>query len=159
MPHCEMCGDDVDSLQTAKVSGAELDVCDSCSEFGTTLDDGDDDEEEQSTKYSTSSSSDRSQSTPSHGSSSGSGQSDYGSMPGQLAPNYGELIRDARTSAGHSIDDLANHLNEKASHLRKVEQGKRQPDNNLQARLEDFLGVDLGMQDDFDPSQDDTPNF
>ncbi|ERH12094.1 MAG: hypothetical protein J07HB67_01107, partial [halophilic archaeon J07HB67] len=35
MPQCEMCGADKPSLTTTKVEGAELELCDGCTEFGT----------------------------------------------------------------------------------------------------------------------------
>ncbi|MFB6093331.1 MAG: transcriptional regulator, partial [Halanaeroarchaeum sp.] len=35
MVQCEMCGTEVANPTTIKVEGAELEVCDSCAEFGT----------------------------------------------------------------------------------------------------------------------------
>ncbi|MFB6221303.1 MAG: transcriptional regulator, partial [Halolamina sp.] len=55
MPQCEMCGAEKSSLTTTKVEGAELELCDDCTDFGTEVK-----TESSSTttsKYSTSSSS------------------------------------------------------------------------------------------------------
>ena len=139
MPRCEMCGEEKDDLHTAKVSGAELDVCDSCVQFGTQLDEGSD-EDSTSTKYSTSSNSNGGNRTQRN-------QSGQPLGAQRLAMDYGQRIRKARESAGYSVDDLADELNEKANHLRKIEQEERQPDNNLQATLESFLAIDLTMDD------------
>lgn len=153
MVQCEMCGTETSSPNRIKVEGAELDVCDSCTDFGTQI------ETEQSssstsTKYSTSSSdSDSSSSSSSSSRSSGTSSTSGGGGGGrsqdmfddidELAQNYDEIIRQARESAGLSQEDLAQDLNEKASLIRKLEQGEMLPTDDMETKLERTLDIDL----------------
>ena len=157
MVQCEMCGSETSSPNRVKVEGAELDVCDECTDFGTEV-------KQQtssgaSTKYSTSSSS----SSSSSGSSSSSSSSSAGgsSRPrrdmfdemDELAQDYDETVRSARESAGLSQEDLARKLNEKASLIRKIERGDTLPSDEIQAKLESELGVDLSAGGTADESE------
>lgn len=138
-----MCGADTSSPKTVKVEGAELQLCDSCSQFGTEV------KTEQtsstSTKYSTSSSS------GSTGSSGGSGsstsrtrrRSDMFDEMDEIAQDYDERIRAARENAGLSQEDLAKELNEKASLIRKLERGDMLPSDGVQSKLERKLDISL----------------
>ncbi|MFC5135171.1 MULTISPECIES: multiprotein bridging factor aMBF1 [Haloferacaceae] len=146
MPQCEMCGAEQASLTTTKVEGAELELCSSCTDFGTEV------REEPSSsagsKYSTSSSS----GTPSSSSSSsGSGGSSGGSQRPrdmfddmeEIATDYDDRIRKARESKGLSQEELADDLNEKASLIRKLERGDTLPTDEIQRKLERALDVSL----------------
>lgn len=128
MTRCEMCGTQSDDLYRVKIEGAELDVCDNCSNLGTRVD-SDEGETEKSEKTHTET--DRGRNTA----------DEIG--PSRLVLNYGEVIRQARLSAGHSPEKLANLLNEKESVIKRVENEEMQPDNTLQAKLEQFLGIEL----------------
>ncbi|OYR54382.1 multiprotein bridging factor aMBF1 [Halorubrum halodurans] len=155
MPQCEMCGAEQASLTTTKVEGAELELCSSCTDFGTEV------REEPSgssgSKYSTSSSS----GTPSSSSSSGSGGSG-GSSGGsrrrrdmfddmeEIATDYDDRIRNARESKGVSQEELADDLNEKASLIRKLERGDTLPTDEVQRKLERALDVSLVEGEDVD---------
>lgn len=163
MPPCELCGTDVDSLITAKISGAELDVCPDCTAHGTQV--TQDDDTDTSTKYSTSSSSNSSSTSSSAPSptqsdrrSSTSQQSTTDTAPSfeddmeTLALDYGTQIQNARDAAGYTRADLAETLNIKESHLRNIEQEQTQPDVDLQRKLEDKLDIDLSAED-FDHDQ------
>lgn len=151
MVQCEMCGTETSSPKTVKIEGAELDVCDSCSEFGTEVRTAG--SSESSTKYSTSSSSGTSGTSSASGSastgSSGSGGSGRGRRRDmfdeldELATDYDERIRSARESAGLSQEDLAKQLNEKASLIRKLERGDVLPSDEVQRKLERELGISL----------------
>ena len=151
MVQCEMCGTETSSPNRIKVEGAELDVCDECTDFGTEVQ-TQDTSGTTSTKYSTGSSG--GSSSGSGGgttSSTGGGGGSSGSRPGSdmfediedLAQDYDERIRDAREAAGVSQEDLAKKLNEKASLIRKLEHGDTLPSDEVQRKLERELDIDL----------------
>ena len=147
MPQCEMCGADQASLTTTKVEGAELELCSSCTDFGTEV-------RQESTssggsKYSTTSSSGTS-SSGSSSSSSSSGSSGGSSRRRdmfddmeEVATDYDDRIRNAREAEGLSQEELANQLNEKASLIRKLERGDTLPTDEVQRKLERALDVSL----------------
>ncbi len=152
MVQCEMCGKEVSSPSRVKIEGAELDVCDECTEFGTEL--KTEDSSSSSTKYSTSSSGSSSSSSSSSSASSSSGggrRRDMFDEMDEIAQDFDDQIRNARESAGLSQSELANKLNEKASLIRKLEQGNSLPSDDVRAELESELGIDLsagGSSDD-----------
>jgi putative transcription factor len=145
MVQCEMCGADTSDPKTVKVEGAELDVCSDCADFGTEV--KTQQKSSTSTKYSTSSSSSSSSGGGQSGGSSSSGGSrrrnDMFDDMGELAQDYDELIRQAREKKGLSQAELANELNEKASLIRKLEQGDTLPSDSVQTKLERNLEIDL----------------
>ena len=146
MPQCEMCGAESSSLTTTKVEGAELDLCDECSDFGTEV--RTESSSSSSTKYSTSSSSSSSSSSSASGDtgSSGGGSSRRRDMfddMDQVATDYDDRIRSAREDRGLSQEDLANELNEKASLIRKLERGDVLPSDEVQTKLERELDISL----------------
>ncbi|WP_135807102.1 multiprotein bridging factor aMBF1 [Halorussus marinus] len=143
MVQCEMCGAETGSPKTIKVEGAELDVCDNCSDFGTEVK-TQQDTGSTSTKYSTSSSSSGGSSSPSTSSSSSrSRRSDMFDDMDEIAQDYDERVRNARETAGLSQEDLANDLNEKASLIRKIERGDMLPSDEVQEKLESELDISL----------------
>ncbi|WP_135363525.1 multiprotein bridging factor aMBF1 [Halosimplex halophilum] len=157
MVQCEMCGSETSSPNRVKVEGAELDVCDECTDFGTEV--KQQSSSSASTKYSTSSSD---SSSSSGGSSSGSSSSSGGSSRrrqdmfdemDELAQDYDEIVRSARESAGMSQEDLARKLNEKASLIRKIERGDTLPSDEVQRKLESALDVDLSAGGTTDESE------
>jgi putative transcription factor len=152
MVQCEMCGADTSDPKTVKVEGAELDVCSECADFGTEV--TTQGTSSTSTKYSTGSSSSASgsssSSTSGSSSGSGSGGSGGGRRPsdmfddmGELAQDYDDIIRDARESKGLSQSELADELNEKASLITKLERGDTLPSDDVQSKLERYLGINL----------------
>jgi putative transcription factor len=145
MVQCEMCGTETASPNRVKIEGAELDVCDSCTEFGTEV--KTEESTTQSTKYSTGSSGSSSSSSTSTGGSSSSSRSSRGREMfddvDELAQDYDERIRSAREAAGLSQEDLAKQLNEKASLIRKLEHGDTLPSDDVQSKLERALDIDL----------------
>jgi putative transcription factor len=150
MVQCEMCGTETADPNRVKIEGAELDVCDECTDFGTEVK-TEETQSATSTKYSTSSS----------GSSGSSGSGSGGSRAGssgdtgggrrrdmfddmeELAQDYDERIRGAREDAGLSQGDLAKQLNEKASLIRKLEHGDTLPSDDVQQKIERALDIDL----------------
>ncbi len=150
MPQCEMCGADQTSLTTTKVEGAELELCSSCTDFGTEV------RQESSgsggSKYSTSSDSGRSSSSGSGGSSSGSSRRrrDMFDDMEEVATDYDDRIRSAREAEGLSQEELADQLNEKASLIRKLERGDTLPTDEVQKKLERALDISLVEGEEFD---------
>jgi len=150
MPQCEMCGAERPSLTTTKVEGAELELCDDCTEFGTEV--RTESSGSTSTKYSTSGSSSSSSGSSSGGSSgssrsSGSGGSgrprDMFDDMDEVATDYDDRIRQAREDRGLSQEELAGELNEKASLIRKLERGDVLPSDDVQSKLERELDISL----------------
>ncbi len=148
MPQCEMCGAEQASLTTTKVEGAELELCSSCTDFGTEV------REEPSSsagsKYSTSSSSGTPSSSSSSSASGSSGSSGESRRPrdmfddmDEIATDYDDQIRSARESRGLSQEELADDLNEKASLIRKLERGDTLPTDDVQRKLERALDISL----------------
>ncbi|MFC7019020.1 MULTISPECIES: multiprotein bridging factor aMBF1 [Haloarcula] len=153
MVQCEMCGKDVASPNRVKIEGAELDVCDECTDFGTEVK-TQESSSSTSTKYSTSSSGSSSSSSSSSGGSSSGGSTrrrDMFDEMDELAQDYDQLIRDGRESQGLSQKELAQKLNLKASLIRKLEHGDSLPSDDVQKKLEKELGINLsagGSSDD-----------
>ncbi|MFB6302304.1 MAG: multiprotein bridging factor aMBF1 [Haloferacaceae archaeon] len=144
MPQCEMCGAERPSLTTTKVEGAELELCDDCTEFGTEV--RTEEPSSTSTKYSTSSSSSSSSSSSTTSSSSSGGsrrRRDMFDDMDEVASDYDERIREAREGEGLSQEDLADALNEKVSLIRKLEQGQMLPPDDVREKLESHLEIAL----------------
>ncbi len=148
MVQCEMCGTETGSPTTIKVEGAELEVCDDCTEFGTAV--TTQDTSSTSTKYSTSSSGTSSGSDSSGGGGGSSGGSSGGSRRrdmfdemDEVARDYDQRIREAREARDLSQEELADQLNEKASLIRKLEHGDVLPSDEVQRKLERGLDISL----------------
>ncbi|MFW5938750.1 MAG: multiprotein bridging factor aMBF1 [Halanaeroarchaeum sp.] len=144
MVQCEMCGAETASPKTVKIEGAELQVCDSCAEFGTEV--KTESTSSTSTKYSTDSSSgstSSSSSSQSGGSSGGRRRRDMFDEMDEVAADYDQRIRNAREGEGLTQEELAQQVNEKASLVRKLEQGDMLPSDDVQRKLEKKLGISL----------------
>lgn len=149
MVQCELCGAETASPRTAKIEGAELEVCEDCTDLGTEVQTADD--SGTSTKYSTDSSSGTSSSST--GSTTGGGRSSGGSSGGsrrdmfdemdELVTDYGDRIRSAREERGLSQEDLGQEINEKASLIRKLERSDTLPSDDVQRKLERHLDISL----------------
>jgi putative transcription factor len=147
MVQCEMCGTETASPNRVKIEGAELDVCDECTDFGTEVR-TEETQSTTSTKYSTGGSSSTGSTSSSSGSTSGGGtgggrRRDMFDDMDELAQDYDDRIRNAREAAGLSQEDLAKQLNEKASLIRKLEHGDTLPSDDVQRKLERALDIDL----------------
>ncbi|AKH98030.1 multiprotein bridging factor aMBF1 [Halanaeroarchaeum sulfurireducens] len=143
MVQCEMCGAETASPNTVKIEGAELQVCDSCAEFGTEV--KTESSGSTSTKYSTSSSSGGSSSSTSSqsGGSSDTRRRDMFDEMDEVVADYDQRIRKARESAELTQEELAKQVSEKASLVRKLEQGDMLPSDDVQRKLESFLDISL----------------
>ena len=158
MPQCEMCGAEQASLTTTKVEGAELELCSSCTDFGTEV--RQDTGSSSGSKYSTTSSSGSASSGASDSSSSGSSggssrrRRDMFDDMDEIAADYDDRIRNARESRGQSQEELADQLNEKASLIRKLERGDVLPSDEVQRKLERALDITLVEGGDVDADWD-----
>jgi uncharacterized protein (TIGR00270 family) len=143
MPRCELCGSNADSLTTTKISSAEMDVCSSCTDHGTVVEDQE--QEEQTTKYDTDTTTTQNTSNTKTTISQSSTDSteDFSALP----PDYGDRIQEERESEGISRGELASQLQEKESLLRRIENNETQPTKRLQRKLENALGLDLSETD------------
>lgn len=61
----------------------------------------------------------------------------------QLVENYGKVIHDARESMKLPLKVLAEMINEKETHLQRVEQQRTMPSVELTKKLEKVLGIRL----------------
>jgi putative transcription factor len=147
-----MCGAEKSSLTTTKVEGAELDLCDDCSDFGTEV--KTQPSSSSTSKYSTSSSSGGASSSTSGGSGGGGGGSrrrrDMFDQMDEIAGDYDQRIRSAREQTGLSQEELAEKLNEKASLIRKLERGDMLPSDDVREKLERHFGISLAEGGDDD---------
>lgn len=145
MSQCEMCGEDVPSLKTVRIEGAEIDVCDDCARFGTEV--KTESTSSTSTKYSTGSggASASGSTTTSAGGGGGSTErrSDMFDEMEEIAQDYDQRIRSAREAAGLTQEELSDQLNEKASLIRKLEHGDSLPSDDVQEKLERKLDITL----------------
>lgn len=153
MPHCELCGKETEELTKTKVSGAELQLCDNCTDHGTTLEKNTDN---QDTKYSTgssnSSSSEESETNDNKynnqkntGSSTKTQDKDPFEDVSDLALNYGQKIQRARQRNDMDRNELAQNLGIKESYLQNIENEQTQPSLDLQKKIEKSLDIDLSQ--------------
>lgn len=123
MSNCELCGSETDSTNKIKLEGAQLTVCDSCSDMGH----------------------DVGASRQKRGSSSGNKKvsKTYSKDSSVLVSNYGEKIKKAREAEGLTQKELAENMNEKESRLSKIEKQQLKPDEALSKKLKRELGLEL----------------
>ena len=129
---CEMCGKEVPFLKTVDVEGSRLQVCGSCSKFGTVApspkEKGDVpvvaarlEQREKRLKE----------------------RDVFEGMTLELVDDYPDRIRKARQQHGWSQEELGKMLNEKKSVVAKLESGDIRPDEKLVKKLEGSLGIRL----------------
>lgn len=121
MPSCQLCGEDSDNLKKAKIEGAVLRVCESCSDMGDVVEQ----KKKKTRKKKKQSTSKRPRETQ------------------VLANDYGSRVKEAREDRELSIKELSDDLNEKASLIRKVEREDLKPEKALAKKLSKKLGVTL----------------
>jgi putative transcription factor len=137
---CEMCGNEVESVNSVRVEGTVLRLCQSCSRFGTVL------------------------AAPSAASSGGAAGGPvtpvderlarrgrrmeerdlFRELPDMdLAPDWFKRIRVAREKLTWTPEDLGKKLNEKKSVVLKMESGSFRPPDTMIPRLEHLLKIRL----------------
>lgn len=144
MESCELCGKSVETLQLAKISGAEIRVCSACEQHGTVVE-TDTKTENTSTKYSTSDTSPGNSGTPSSGESRETPS--LADRTQSLRLDYGDSIQSARENSNRTIAELADEMNVKSSLLRRIENEEMQPSESVQNQIETALDIDLTMDE------------
>jgi ribosome-binding protein aMBF1 (putative translation factor) len=150
---CELCGAEDRSLETARVAGAELEVCGECARHG---DDsgggsggGDDADEERSRRKKAAQNTARIDDARTVDTDFEEG-TDYEDDPlPYLVSGYGELVEDARQDVGLQADELAAELDVDEDDVVAVEQGRAARANvggSVIEALEDRLGIELAEE-------------
>ena len=137
---CEMCGNEVESVNSVRVEGTVLRLCQSCSRFGTVL------------------------AAPAAGSAAGGAGGPatpveerlasrgrrmeerdlFRELPDMdLAPDWFKRIRVAREKLTWTPEELGKKLNEKKSVILKMESGSFRPPDTMIPRLEHLLKIRL----------------
>ncbi|MEM3227477.1 MAG: multiprotein bridging factor aMBF1 [Candidatus Micrarchaeaceae archaeon] len=125
MEECELCGKKTDSIYVIEIDGVELGVCAACAKGKKVL---------------------RNPQRPSRDV-PGPGYAKPSLKEPEIAENYGEKIKAAREKLGISLPVLAEMLNEKESHMLRIEQQKTLPPQELVRKLEKFLNIKLTVQE------------
>ena len=121
MPTCQLCGEDTESTEKAKIEGAVLKVCSSCADMGEKIETNSKKSKKKNTKRKKRSRSEQK----------------------VLTNNYGEKIRDERENRELTMEELSDQMNEKTSVIQKVEREELKPDKSLAGKLSKKLGIDL----------------
>jgi ribosome-binding protein aMBF1 (putative translation factor) len=149
---CELCGAETDSLRTASVAGATLQVCRDCAPHddakasGSTSDDGEDGgrDRKQRAARNVAAIRDAQQADTTRWEREGTNYDDD-PLP-YLVSGYGERVREARQEAGLGTAELADELGVNEEQVMAVEQGRAARagvGGSLIAEIESELDVDL----------------
>ncbi|MFP4119318.1 MAG: multiprotein bridging factor aMBF1 [Candidatus Woesearchaeota archaeon] len=126
MADCDMCGKKGASTVRALVEGVEMNVCQSCAQYGERLSD-------HSKRFSTNVKKSRRPKT----------RRENPDENKRVVPDYGSRIKQAREKAGLKQEDLAKKLNEKESLLHKFESGHMTPNFAVARKFERFFHITL----------------
>ncbi|KZX13503.1 multiprotein bridging factor aMBF1 [Methanobrevibacter filiformis] len=132
---CEICGETINGtpLKT-KIDGSVMDVCENCAKFGRI----------QKTPAVRKPISNIKSKNPQKSNISRPNTNQRRNEPTEeLVEEYDSIIREKREHLRLSREDLSKKLNEKASVLSRIENGKMIPDLKLAKKLENILKIDL----------------
>ena len=119
MSDCEICGKEMNEEYEIELEGAHLMVCEECSR-------GKPAQKRVNAQYT----------VPHH--------RDFGaSEQDEVVEGYGTIMRRARESAGMSLKELGEKINEKESILSRIEWEKTTPPDSVARKLEKELGIRL----------------
>ena len=121
IPECELCGREVEKLVKIEVEGSIVEVCDRCVRYGKLV--------EVTPKAPPSMSKGKRKTTI---------EEDF-----VLIENYGKKIKEAREKLGLTRKDFAKKIAEKESVIKKIEEEKMTPDENLARKIEKTLNIKL----------------
>ncbi len=121
MEECELCGKKTDRVYVIEIDGVELGVCASCAKGKKIV------REPEQAKTQKHQNTERKQEADS----------------AELVDDYGKRIQVAREKLGLSLPVLAEMINEKESHMLRIEQQKTLPTPELVKKLEKALGITL----------------
>lgn len=136
--HCDMCGEEA-PLLVAEIEGVDLNVCRKCAKYGTV-------------KKKVSSGEEKSKKP----------QAKKKKAPAKkektfiVVEDYAKRIKNARESMELRQDQFSRKLNEKASVITKLENGRMKPPIDLARKLEKILHISLveEIEEDEDDTQD-----
>lgn len=129
---CELCGKDVNSTTTVEVEGSEMEVCESCKEYGKEVVSSE--KSDQSTKEVLQRIKEKRRTSTS--------SSGYEEIE-ELALDYSDRIKNARLNDDVTQEDLAKKINEKKSVIAKLEREDMRPSESLRKKLENALDIKL----------------
>ncbi len=121
--HCELCGREIRRGYLIRIEGATLIACSDCAERGEIIRPIYEEER------------------PRTGGERRAAAEEERVLV--LVEDYGRKIREARERAGMDVKTLAQRLGVKETTLRKIEEGKLTPPDDVARRLERLLGITL----------------
>jgi len=132
---CELCGKDITFCRKVTIEGVQLEVCSECAKFGVEAK-----KEEPKEQGPRPIDTQRLEFRERRGK-----PKDVYESGGkeELTDDYGVRIRNARSTRGMTLKDLAMKINERATVLSKVEAGQMTPDDKVVKKLEKELGIKL----------------
>lgn len=119
MDYCDMCGKQSGEMYSVIVEGAHMIACERCSKGNTILS-----KIEPILNFGTQKLSKSNNET-------------------EVVEDFGAIIKNAREKSGLTLEQFGLKINEKESTLRRVEEGKGLPTDQLAAKLEHALGIKL----------------
>ena len=128
-----MCGKDVPSLRRAIIEGTQMSVCGNCVKFGV----------EQAGSAGEITGRSRVTQSLDRRAVRSKARNIYDDMQEELVEDYGDRVREARTRANLTIEQLGQMLNERASNLANVEKGTYHPPDALISKLQKSLNIKL----------------
>lgn len=133
MPSCEMCGKELPTLRRATIEGTIMSVCGNCIKFGVEQA-GAQHEVTGRSRATTGMDTRARRAVP---------RDVYAEMVEELAEDYGERVRKARTKSGMTLEELGEKLKTRRDTLAKVESGSYHPEEALITKLEREFGIKL----------------
>lgn len=130
---CEMCGRNYGRLKRTEIEGTVMNVCADCGKFGSAVAVVPKPKTAQEVVQQRLDQREK-RFTP---------RNIYDEMPEDLAEDYPERIRKARSKMGLSQEELGLQINERKSIITKLESSHIRPDNKLIQKLEKALSVSL----------------
>ena len=125
---CELCGTDTTYLNLVFVEGAKMQVCNSCTTYGTPV----------TIKQQSST-----PATPVQKIEPYSGKDIFKGMNQELIDDYGTRIREARQRQSLSREELGARISEKTNTIAKIENQELRPSDKKARILEKILGISL----------------
>ncbi len=133
---CELCGAKISGpARTVRIEGALLDVCGSCSKFGTEVE-----KPKKAAPARAGPAAGRIAVAPAPARRK---RDVFDFIEGEIVEDYGERIRKARMERGWTQKELAMELKEKELLIKKLEKGDLIPEDAVRMKLEKALGIRL----------------
>lgn len=119
---CQICGKNISPLIKVEVEGAIIEVCEKCIKFGTRI-------------------------VPQQAYQPIKRKIEVEKLKeNELVTNYGELIKKYRESKGLTREEFAKRIGERESVIKRIEEEKLEPTEELTKRIENFLKIKLTQE-------------